>query len=513
MEQYNIEYLEASRDLLASLISSQPAPLRSISRRMMGWLLAGWEPKPEHLHPQRHKRQGRREGLGGRMADEGVEPLFKDLIPKESREGLEGRVAEAESEPPEPAKFQRRLEEIAQRARENGYRIPLEVLCAEYGLSQPEKLALLLLFFARLSGENVSGTDLLMALGSGFRDLIANLSLLSPEGRLITNRLIKPCQKFFWTLDGDPLTAEYEITEEAFWRICGQDNPWQRKQEEKALEHQNQERLLWIREPEVSLEQLVLPRTHLSRIEDALWQFEHLAEALRNYGVDGAIPYGRATTMLFYGPPGTGKTATAEAIARRLQRPLGYVRYDQLYSKWFGDSEKHVRMVFEEARRAGCVLVFDEADACFGRRLEEWHSSDRGHNLITNILMQELERYEGLIILTTNRELALDPAFERRLLLRLKFEHPDAAARERIWQKFLAGCPKLAPDVSFNRLAARFSLSGGKIKNAVLKAVTAAAREDRAVTMADLERAAAEEAQGEELRPVGFQPAGTGSNY
>ncbi len=504
MDVFNLEYLEVSRSLLASLIGSQPAPLRSISRRMMGWLLAGWESEPEHLHPQRHKRQGRREGLGGRMADEEPEPLFKDMIPKESREGLEGRMVDEESELPDPAKFQRRLEEIVQRAQKNGYQIPLEVLCAEYGLSRPEKLALLFLFFARLSGETVSGTDLLMAVGGGFRDLMANLTLLSPEGRLITNRLIKPCQKFFWTLDCDPLTAEYEINEEAFWRICGQDNPWQKKQEEKVSARRDEMRLIWIKEPEVSLEQLVLPRTHLRRIEDALWQFEHLAEALRHYGVDRAIPYGRATTMLFYGPPGTGKTATAEAIARRLKRPLGYVRYDQLYSKWFGESEKNVRMVFEEARKAGCVLVFDEADACFGRRLDESHSSDRGHNLMTNILMQELERYEGLMILTTNRDFALDPAFERRLLLRLKFELPDVAARERIWQKFLAGCPKLAPDVSFAQLAVRFALSGGKIKNVVLKAVTAAAREQRPITMSDLESAAGEEIGKQESMPIGF---------
>ncbi len=132
------------------------------------------------------------------------------------------------------------------------------------------------------------------------------------------------------------------------------------------------------------------------------------------------------------------------------------MRYDQLNSKWFGDSEKNVRMVFEEARKVECVLVFDEADACFGRRLDEFRSADRVLNLMTNILMQEIEFYKGLIILTTNRDFALDSVFECRLLLRLKFELPDAAARERIWQKFLADCPKLASDVSFVQLVARF---------------------------------------------------------
>lgn len=168
--------------------------------------------------------------------------------------------------PPHPAKLHSRLEKITQRARDNGYQIPLEVLCAEFGLSQPEKLVLLLLFFARLSGEAVSGTDLLRTLGGGFRDLIANLTLLSFDGRLVANRLIKMRREFFWTLDANPLTAEYEITEEVFWRICGQDNPWQGKREEKVSEHRDQEQLIWIKEPEVSLEQLVLPQAHLSRM-------------------------------------------------------------------------------------------------------------------------------------------------------------------------------------------------------------------------------------------------------
>ncbi|MEN9979719.1 MAG: ATP-binding protein [candidate division WOR-3 bacterium] len=480
MEQYNVEYLEAARSLLASLISSQPYPFRLNSSRVVNWLMAGLESEEGCLQKYQHKKRNSEEVQGS-------------------------RTPEKVSNTPEPAELRRRLEEIVERAQKNGYQIPLEALCAEFGLSHQEKLILLLLFFAWLNGDALSGRDLVLMLGGGFSDLIANLTLLSPEGRLVSNGLIKMDWHWLRALDDNPLSAEYEITEEAFWRICGQDNPGKKKSDkERVLKSPDQQRLIWIKEPEVSLEQLILPQTHLSRIEDALWQFEHLACALRNYGVDDMIPYGRATTMLFYGPPGTGKTATAEAIARRLKRPLGYVRYDQLYSKWFGDSEKNVRMVFEEARKAGCVLVFDEADACFGRRLDESHSSDRGHNLMTNILMQELERYEGLMILTTNRDFALDPAFERRLLLRLKFELPDVAARERIWQKFLAGCPKLAPDVSFAQLAVRFALSGGKIKNVVLKAVTAAAREQRPITMADLESAAGEEIRKQESMPIGF---------
>lgn len=262
--------------------------------------------------------------------------------------------------------------------------------------------------------------------------------------------------------------------------------------------------LLKIKEPEISFDMLVISARVKDKIELALWQYQHGEEAFQKYGVTDRFPCGRGTTMLFFGPPGTGKTATAEAIARALNKKLGYVSYHQIVSPWFGESERNIPRVFEEARDAGCVLLFDEADALFGARLAERHSCDRSYNQMTNILMQEMERFTGLLILTTNRDFAFDPAFERRILLRVRFEMPDERMREQIWRLFLKDCGKLSADVSFPELARCYSISGGKIKNAVIKAVIECARKGSLITMAVLKRAAKEEMREAQKQQIGF---------
>ncbi|MGC8798083.1 MAG: ATP-binding protein [candidate division WOR-3 bacterium] len=398
------------------------------------------------------------------------------------------------------------LERIMEKARAEQVTIPLEKMCVELNLPPAAKTILLVLFFARLRCEAIKGVDLLLLVSDNIGELIENTRLLAPDGLLLSNGLIERREKpgLFFEDGDDIFGSRYEITDEAFWRVCGQDNPWRTEVAEGEKKPQKQLAIVRLKEPEVNFEQLVLSEQVKKRIEVALWQYEHLGPAFESYGLAGKIPYGTGTTMLFYGPPGTGKTATAEAIARQLGRKLGYVQYDQLYSKWFGDSEKRIRQVFEEAKEADCVLVFDEADACFGHRLEEVHSTERGYNLITNILMQEIERYRGLVILTTNRDFALDRAFERRILLKLEFSVPGTEEREMIWRQLLGECSRLGPDVSFAVLAQRYQLTGGNIKNAVIKAVTAAAREDRAITMADLELAAKEELGRYRDKAIGF---------
>jgi AAA+ superfamily predicted ATPase len=398
------------------------------------------------------------------------------------------------------------LKRVMEQAQAEQVPIPLEMMCVELNLPPEAKTMLLALFFARLRCELFQGIDLLMLVSDNICELINNARLLAPEGQLLSNGLVERCDRpGLFNYEEDVFASKYEITDRAFWQICGEKNPpLLASTKEKGKKPNKHFRIVQLQEPEVSFDQLGLADQIKRRIEVAVWQYENLERAFENYGLAGKIPYGTGTTMLFYGPPGTGKTATAEAIARQLGRKLGYVQYDKLYSKWFGDSEKHIRQVFEEAKEAECVLVFDEADACFGRRLHELHSADRGHNAITNILMQEIERFRGLVILTTNREFAFDKAFERRILLRLEFPVPGVEERERIWRLFLGKCPRLEPDVSFTVLAERFPLTGGYIKNAVIKAVTAAAREDRAITMADLEQAAKEELGNRREKAIGF---------
>ena len=187
---------------------------------------------------------------------------------------------------------------------------------------------------------------------------------------------------------------------------------------------------------------------------------------------------GRGLAFNFAGPPGTGKTLTAEAVARELGRDLLTVKYSGLESKWIGETGKHIAAVFAAARRHEAVLFFDEADAIASRRSANMEGSGRHYNQSVNILLHELEQYQGVVIFATNLAANFDPAFERRIQSHVLFLMPSADEREHIWRAHLPPRAPLAPDVDLRRLAEAFEMAGGDIRNAVLKAVRLAALED-----------------------------------
>ena len=188
---------------------------------------------------------------------------------------------------------------------------------------------------------------------------------------------------------------------------------------------------------------------------------------------------GLALAFNFAGPPGTGKTICAEAIAHVLGRRLLLVRYAELESLWAGETPKNVAAVFRRAREERAVLLFDEADALASRRSTAVHHGfERESNTTISVLLQELERYDGVVIFATNLAANFDPAFERRIRTHVLFEMPGAEEREQIWQVQLHPVrTPLASDVDFRVLADRYEVSGGDIRNAVLKAALAAAAE------------------------------------
>jgi AAA+ superfamily predicted ATPase len=203
---------------------------------------------------------------------------------------------------------------------------------------------------------------------------------------------------------------------------------------------------------------------------------------------------------LFFGPPGTGKTLTATVLGKVTGRQVYKVDLSSVVSKYIGETEKNLAQVFAAADPGGAVLLFDEADALFGKRSEVKDSHDRYANLEISYLLQRMENYRGLAILTTNNEEALDPAFTRRLRTIVQFPFPDAAMRERIWQRiFPTRTPieALRPD----RLA-RPQFSGGTIRNVALTAAFLAAEEQQPVGMAHLKQAAEIEAT-KMKRPLG----------
>ena len=177
-------------------------------------------------------------------------------------------------------------------------------------------------------------------------------------------------------------------------------------------------------------------------------------------------------TCLFYGAPGTGKTETVMQLARQMKRNVMVVDFSQIRSKWVGDSEKNIKGVFTRYRemctqmRRKPILLFNEADAVINTRQEQaTRSVDKMENTMQNIILQEMEQFDGIMIATTNLAQNMDPAFERRFLYKILFERPDASVRANLWQEMI---PELDTE-ECQALGEQFDFSGGQIENVARK--------------------------------------------
>jgi SpoVK/Ycf46/Vps4 family AAA+-type ATPase len=231
--------------------------------------------------------------------------------------------------------------------------------------------------------------------------------------------------------------------------------------------------------PRRTFDDVILSPVTRNALEAALAQITQHDLIFKSWGLGERHSTGLGLAFNFAGPPGTGKTICAEAIANSLGRQLLVVRYAELESMWMGETSKNVTAIFRTAREEQAVLLFDEADAIAARRSTSVDSgSQRESNSVVNVLLQELERYTGVVIFATNLAANFDPAFERRIRTHVLFELPGETERARIWKVQLhPSRTPLAPDVDFNALAHYYEVSGGDIQNAVLKAALAAAAE------------------------------------
>jgi AAA+ superfamily predicted ATPase len=242
----------------------------------------------------------------------------------------------------------------------------------------------------------------------------------------------------------------------------------------------------------VEWDDIVLREDIVDRIIELLSvvQYEHLV--MDQWGFSKRFSYGRGLSALFSGAPGTGKTMIAGLIAKELGLELFRVDLSRVVSKWVGETEKNLGTAFDEAKHARAILLFDEADALFGKRTEVRSSNDRYANLETNYLLQRIEAFEGIVLMTTNRDTQIDEAFRRRLRFRIEFPTPDASERELLWRSMIPITAPLGHDVDFQHLADRFQMTGGYIKNAAMRAAFLAATSDaKVISQAVLEKAAA----------------------
>ena len=213
-----------------------------------------------------------------------------------------------------------------------------------------------------------------------------------------------------------------------------------------------------------------------------------------DWGFGRAMPNGRALSAMFSGPSGTGKTMVAGLIARDLGVELYRVDLSRVVSKYIGETEERLGALFSEAAQVGAALLFDEADSLFSQRTEVKSSNDRYANLEVNYLLQRLEEFDGVVILTTNFATSIDEAFVRRVRFRVPFPFPGREERARLWEVMLP--PELPQDdegIDFEWLGEGFELSGGHVRNAVLRGAMIAATAGRPLSMRMLYDAAAAE--------------------
>jgi broad-specificity NMP kinase len=213
---------------------------------------------------------------------------------------------------------------------------------------------------------------------------------------------------------------------------------------------------------------VILPPADHVRLRELIARTRH-AEQVYGAWLGGRIGYGKGTVALFSGPPGTGKTMLAGLIATTLEMDLYQVDLSQVVSKWVGETEKQLARLFDLAERTHAVLLFDEADSLLGKRTDVESSNDRFANTTVNFLLQRLERYRGIAILTTNKPNALDEALVRRLALHLRLEIPEAPDRLRLWRSFLSPRIPGSEVLDLEWTAEAFELSGGHIKNAAVR--------------------------------------------
>lgn len=264
--------------------------------------------------------------------------------------------------------------------------------------------------------------------------------------------------------------------------------------------------------PRFTLDDVVLEKSSKDSLLSCVSQFQNRDLIFNQWGFGDVIKYGTSVTMLFAGPPGTGKTMAAEALAGHLGKKIIIVDYSKLENKYVGETEKNIAKCFRLATEKDAVLVFDEADAVFYDRSiaqRSWEVRE------VNVLLQEMERFKGILVLTTNRHDSFDPALERRLSLRLLFNPPEANERVLLWKKHFPSKAPLAEDINFNTLAFEYALTGAQIKNVALSAARKASlRVSQAsgtvITKEDIKSAITDEKtlcwSGTAKGPIGFRP-------
>ena len=304
------------------------------------------------------------------------------------------------------------------------------------------------------------------------------------------------------TEDLDALAGSFRLTSDQITRAVDavyHDRQWQEAQNPGVPRTQPQRSDLFLaasaqtghelsalsRKAEISLawDNLVLPPEQMAQLREFCDQARYRHVVYHEWGFAHKLPSGNGLSALFSGPPGTGKTMAAGIIAASLGLNLYTIDLARIVSKYIGETEKNLQAVFSAAEHSNAILFFDEADALFGKRSQVKDAHDRYANIEIGYLLQQMEEYDGIVLLATNLQANMDEAFLRRLRFSIEFPFPDESSRLRIWQDLLPAQAPRNADINFPFLAGQFKLAGGNIKNIVLNAAFLAAARHEPIGM------------------------------
>ena len=235
---------------------------------------------------------------------------------------------------------------------------------------------------------------------------------------------------------------------------------------------------------------LILPEDSLEEVREFIARVKHKRQVYDDWGFSRKMAKGLGLSALFAGQPGTGKTMVAGLIATDLALDLYQIDLSRIVSKYVGETEKNLAELFDAAEAGHAILLFDEADSLFAKRTEVKSSVDRYANLEVNYLLQRMEAFGGITILTTNMDSAIDEAFKRRISFKVNFPFPEPEDRKKLWQVMLPTEAEVGSDIDFDFLSNKYEMSGGYIRNAVLRAAFLAADDQSPITMRHMMRAA-----------------------
>jgi SpoVK/Ycf46/Vps4 family AAA+-type ATPase len=243
----------------------------------------------------------------------------------------------------------------------------------------------------------------------------------------------------------------------------------------------------------LTLEDLIVPKETREDIEEMFIAARQRAHVLHNWGFNQKMSTGKGIVALFSGDPGVGKTLCATILANEMDQQLFQIAIPRVVSKWIGETEKNIEKIFETAKASHGILLFDEADSLFASRTKVESSVDRYSNMATNMLLQEIENFDGIVILTTNLEKNIDKAFQRRIGFKIHFPFPEAEFRARIWKTLVPKACPVDPEMDWLELGRSFELAGGNIKNAVLRGAYHAAADGDVIRFKHFEHSARQE--------------------